>query len=149
MTSSSRPSDPSDIPGSHIWGPANQLLDAIDREDLDSRVREGLPWVARAFSSLNWDWLVDESERRARQNRLGLVVALAALSSPYLAVHQKLIAVAERIEKIRRDAWDTLCGRSMTKVERARIRSEGFPIAARWHIDSDLELLFHACPRGW
>jgi hypothetical protein len=33
------------------------------------------------------------------------------------------------------------------KGERTRLHSEGFPIAAHWHIDSDLELVVHACPR--
>jgi hypothetical protein len=127
--------------------PAALLLDAIDRDDLDSRVREGLPWVVRAFSGLNWDWLTAESERRLRQNRLGFIVDLAALSSRHLAVHEKLIAVAERIAEIRRDEWDTVCGKSMTKVERTRLHSQAFPIAARWPIDSDLELGVHARPR--
>jgi hypothetical protein len=128
--------------------PAELLLDAIDRDDLDSRVREGLPWVARAYPGLNWDWLAAESERRMRQNRLGFIVALAALSSSHLAVHEKLIAVAQRIAEFRRDEWDTLCSKSMTKVERTRIHSQAFPIAVRWRIDSDLELLFHAA-QGW
>jgi hypothetical protein len=132
--------------GEHV-DPAGLLLDAIDQDDLDSRVREGLPWVARAVPDLNWGWLAVESERRVRQNRLGFIVALAAVSSPYLAVHEKLKAVAERIAEIRTDEWDTLCGGSMTKVERARVHSQSFPIAARWHIDSDLELGIHACPR--
>ncbi len=127
--------------------PAAVLLDAIDRDELDPRVREGLPWIPRAFPDLNWDWLIAEAQRRNLQNRLGFIVDLAALSSSYLAVHQKLTAVTERIAEIRRDEWDTLSNQSMTKDERAFVHSLRFPIAERWHIDSDLELVVHASSR--
>jgi hypothetical protein len=43
--------------------------------------------------------------------------------------------------------WDTLCNESMTQAERAFVHSQCFPIAARWNIDCDLELVVHACPR--
>ena len=111
--------------------PAELLLDAIDRDDLDSRVREGLVWIPRRFPDLNWESLLSEAQRRNRQNRLGLIVDLAAFSSRYLADHQKLTAVAERLAAIRTEEWDTLCGKSMTRVERTRIHSDGFPIASR------------------
>lgn len=127
--------------------PAGVLLDAIDRDDLEPRVRDGLPWIPRAFPDMKWDWLITEAQRRNRQNRLGFIVALAALGSPYLAVHNKLIAVTERIAEIRRVEWDTLCNESMTKAERALVHSQCFPIAERWHIDSDFELVVHASPR--
>jgi hypothetical protein len=127
--------------------PAVVLLDAIDRDDLDQRVRDGLPWIPRAYPDLNWDWLIAQAQHRNCQNRLGFIVALAALSSRYLAVHQQLLAVSERIEEIRGDQWDTLCNESMTTAERAFVHSLRFPIAALWKIDSDLELVIHACPR--
>jgi len=44
--------------------PAVVLLDAIDRDDLDKRVRDGLPWIPRACLDLNWDWLIAEAQRR-------------------------------------------------------------------------------------
>jgi hypothetical protein len=127
--------------------PAAVLLDAIDRDGLDPRVREGLPWIPRAFPDLNWDWLIAEAQHRNLQNRLGFIVALAALSCHYLAVHYKLMAITERLAEIRRNEWDTLANQSMTKAERAFVHSLRYPIAERWHIDSDLELTVHATPR--
>src|SRR5690349_14143500 len=88
--------------------PAMVLLDAIDRDNVDLRVRDGLPWIPRAYPDLDWDWLIAEAQLRNLQNRLGFIVALAALCSPYLNVHQKLVAVTERLAEISRDKWDTL-----------------------------------------
>ena len=96
---------------------------------------------------MDWDRLIPGVQHRERQNGLGFIVALAALSSPYLAVHEKLCAVTERIAEIRRDEWDTLCNESMTEAERASVHSLCFPIAALWKIDCDLEIVIHACPR--
>ena len=127
--------------------PAMVLLDAIDRDDVDLRVRDGPPWIPCAYPDLDWDWLIAEAQLRNLQNRLGFIVALAALRSPYFVVHQKLVAVTERLAEIRRDKWDTLSNESMTETERAFVHSQHFPIAERWHIDSDLELVVHATPR--
>src|SRR5580704_4306679 len=38
--------------------PARLLLEAIDAEDLDSRVSEALPWIPYTYPNLNWDWLI-------------------------------------------------------------------------------------------
>ena len=127
--------------------PAVVLLDAIDRDELDPLVRAALPWIPRKYSDLSWEQLIARARRRKRQNRLGFIVALAAHSSAYLDVHQKLTAVAERIAEIRSEEWDTLCSESMTKAERSSVHSQCFPIAQRWHIESDLEHVIHPSPR--
>ncbi len=57
--------------------PAELLLDALDRPDLDTRISEGLPWVPLRCSDLDWSWLLSQLKLRNRQNRLGFVVGLA------------------------------------------------------------------------
>ena len=38
--------------------PAQLLFDALVEADLDSRVAEGLPWLALAYVDMDWDWLL-------------------------------------------------------------------------------------------
>jgi len=38
--------------------PAEVLLTTLNAADLDNRVTEGLPWLARAYAYMDWDWVV-------------------------------------------------------------------------------------------
>src|SRR6266478_1968155 len=58
--------------------PAEVLLTALNATDLDSRVTEGLPWLALAYPEMDWDWMVQNAKLLDRQNRLGFVVTLAS-----------------------------------------------------------------------
>ena len=58
--------------------PAELLLDALDRPDLDARLVEALPRLSLNFPNMNWDWLFSQAKLRNWQNRLGFVSALAA-----------------------------------------------------------------------
>ncbi len=57
--------------------PAEVLLEALSQANLDSRVAEGLPWLALTYVDMDWDWLVRNAKLRDRQNRLGFALALA------------------------------------------------------------------------
>src|ERR1039458_4636786 len=57
--------------------PAQLLFHALDQSDLEPRVVEALPWLASAYSDLDWEWLTRQAKLNDRQNRLGFVVALA------------------------------------------------------------------------
>jgi transcriptional regulator with XRE-family HTH domain len=57
--------------------PVELLMEALDTDDLDSRVTEALAWLPLAYPHLNWDWLTANAKLRDRQNRLGFVVELA------------------------------------------------------------------------
>src|SRR5215469_10011983 len=58
--------------------PALLLFGALNERDLDSRVAEGLPWLALTYAEMDWNWLVRNAKLCNRQNRLGFVVSLAA-----------------------------------------------------------------------
>jgi len=57
--------------------PAEFLFDAQGEGELDSRVAQGLAWLALTCVDMDWDWLVQKAKLHRRQNRLGFVVALA------------------------------------------------------------------------
>src|SRR5258708_19757629 len=66
----------------HVQGrvrrnPAEVLLNALNRADLDTRVVEGLPWLAFTYADLDWDWAVQNAKLHDLQNRLGFVTTLA------------------------------------------------------------------------
>jgi len=41
--------------------PKELLFDALDERDLDSRIVEGLPWLAVTYVDMDWDWLVQNA----------------------------------------------------------------------------------------
>ena len=57
--------------------PAEVLLSALSRDDLDSRLVEALPWVAFKFPDLDWQCLTNAAKVNDLQNRLGFVTGLA------------------------------------------------------------------------
>ena len=115
--------------------PAEVLLDALDRDDLDARVTEGLPWIPLAFPDLNWDWLIPEAVRKERQNRLGFIVALATdvASAP---TARKLLVALGRLEQVKRAECDTLCRESMPSARRVYLHTRRSRLAAHWNLDT-------------
>src|SRR5271156_3602946 len=57
--------------------PAEVLLNALTQADVDTRVVEGLPWLAYTYADLNWDWAVQNAKLHDLQNRLGFVTTVA------------------------------------------------------------------------
>ena len=125
--------------GRESCNPAELLLDAIDRPDLDARIVEGLPWIPFHFPDLRWDWLIFEAETRGRQNRLGFVVSLAksvAERRSMTKLSSRLFAVIERIDQIRLEMNDTLRLESWPIVQRQAARQKRSALAAHWDLDS-------------
>jgi len=121
--------------------PKELLFDALDERDLDSRIVEGLPWLAVTYVDMDWDWLVQNASLHRRQNRLGFVVALAIDLARPKSDNERLLKLRQQLEKletIRLAEEDTLCHDSMTTTERAWLRAHRSPTAAHWNILSDL-----------
>lgn len=57
--------------------PAGVLFDALNEADVETRVAEGLPWLALTYVDMDWEWLVQNAKVKDRQNRLGFAVSLA------------------------------------------------------------------------
>ena len=123
--------------------PALLLFDAVNERDLDSRVAEGLPWLALTYVDLDWNWLVRNGKVYNRQNRLGFVVSLAvevAESGP-ASDSDKVRMLREcrlSLEAARLEAEDTFCHDAMTNAERTWLREHRSPVAAHWNVVTDL-----------
>ena len=129
--------------------PAELLMAALDTDDLDSRVVEGLPWVPFAYPKLDWDWLGLNARMRDRQNRLGFVVEMARQVAGKENGMELMAQLAQRVAPLERSRLareDTLCKESMTQAERKWLRKHQSRAAAHWNLLTDLtvEQLDHA-----
>jgi transcriptional regulator with XRE-family HTH domain len=123
--------------------PAALLMDALDSEDLDSRVIEALPWLPLAYPKLNWEWLMLNAKMRDRQNRLAFVVTLgreAAAKTNDVALEKTLAERVATLERSRLAVEDTLCKESMTQAERKWVRTHRTKAAKHWNLLTDLTL---------
>jgi len=132
--------------------PAEVLLNALTQADVDTRVVEGLPWLAYRYADLNWDWAVQNAKLHDLQNRLGFVATLASgLGSSGLgsseesgpsngeARSRKLREYAGVLERSRLAREDTLCHDSLTEVERKWLRANRPAEAAHWNLLTDMK----------
>ena len=121
--------------------PVELLMEALDSDDLDSRVTEALAWLPLAYPHLNWDWLTANAKLRDRQNRLGFVVELARQAAEREGSSQLEAELANRVAKLepsRLVKEDTLCRESMTRAERAWLRDHRPKSAEHWNLLTDL-----------
>lgn len=123
--------------------PAQLLLGALDKSDLDSRLVEALPWLTYTYADMDWNWLVMNAKMRDRQNRLGYVVALArklGKEGTDSARLEKLVGPHALLERSRLAGEDTLCHDSMTQAERKWLRTHRPREARHWNLLTDLDV---------
>ncbi len=122
--------------------PAEVLLTALNAANLETRVTEGLPWLALAYADMDWDWAVQNAKLLDRQNRLGFVVTLASqLASKSNDPHRsgRLGEYAAVLERSRLVKEDTLCHDSLTEAERKWLRANRPAEAAHWNLLTDMK----------
>jgi transcriptional regulator with XRE-family HTH domain len=121
--------------------PALLLFDGLNQPDLDSRVTEGLPWLALTYADIDWDWLVRTAKLHDRQNRLGFAVSVArevAERTNDDSRAEELGQCLEPLERARLAREDTFCRDAMTQAERTWLREHRSPTAAHWNLLTDL-----------
>jgi transcriptional regulator with XRE-family HTH domain len=121
--------------------PAEVLLDALDRPNLDARLVEALPWLPLQYPEMNWEWLTAQVKLRNRQNRLGFVVALARKAAMRQAKHETVKQLAEplnSLEEARLAKADTLCQDSWPPSQRQFAHKFRSRLAAHWNLDTRL-----------
>ena len=131
------------------WNPAELLVAALTKDNLDARDAEALPWVVLRYHDMNWQWVIRESKLRDAQNRLGFAVTLAravAERKSDSATAEHLRSVETSLQSSRLARADTFCHENMTQSERRWLQKRRTPQARRWNLLSDLapEHLTHA-----
>lgn len=131
---------------SHVKGrrkrnPAEVLLSALSARDLNSRLTEALPWILLKYSDLDWQSLMKEAKVRDLQNKLGFLISVARKLAEKQGQSEKaelLRSKAALLERSRLLLEDTLCHDSLTKTERAWLKSSRSQEAKYWRILTDL-----------
>jgi transcriptional regulator with XRE-family HTH domain len=121
--------------------PADLLVRALNESDLDSRVVEGLPWLAAKYAELDWEWAVRNVKLLDRQNRLGFVAMMAARLAEKAGDEkreQRLKEYVSVLERSRLVREDTLCLESLTEAERKWLRERRSEEARHWNLLTDM-----------
>lgn len=132
------------------WNPAQLLLTALQKSDLDTRVAEGLPWLLLQYADLDWGWVVSRAKMYDVQNRLGFVISLARRLAEKRQDHSDAEVLRGREAELHRSRLareDTLCHQSITEVEKRWLRRHRPAAAREWNLLTDLrpDDLAHAC----
>src|SRR6266404_2669283 len=121
-----------------VSNPAEVVLNAVVKRDLDMRLVEALPWVLSTYTDLNWEWLRDRAKLNNAQNRLGYLVHLAQQTARALPEPQRAVKVLSRweneLEEARLAREGTLCRDSMPERERTWFRLRRPEAASHWSL---------------
>ena len=128
--------------------PAEVLLNALNQSELDTRVVEGLPWLAFTYADLDWDWAVQNAKLRDLQNRLGFVTTLASRLGTSQSSSEstdeprsrRLKEYSAVLDRSRLAKEDTLCHDSLTETERKWLRANRPADAAHWNLLTDVKV---------
>jgi transcriptional regulator with XRE-family HTH domain len=129
--------------GKAHYNPARLLFSALDRDNVDRRVVEALPWVAYTYPEMDWAWLTSNAKLNDRQNRLGFVVALAEEFAEKTGDESRKMSLSQQntvIERSRLAREDTLSNESMTQAERKWLRRNRPSKARHWNLLTDLDV---------
>jgi transcriptional regulator with XRE-family HTH domain len=121
--------------------PAEVLFSALNEADLDTRVAEGLPWLAFTYADMDWEWLVRHAKVHDRQNRLGFTVTLAQELAARANDLERAATLHSHLPALRRSLLareDTFCHDSMTETERKWLRQNRPSVAQQWNLLTDL-----------
>lgn len=121
--------------------PRQVLFDALKTEDLDQRVTEALPWVVAHENKLDWRRLTDEVRLYNLQNRLGFLLEVTVEATKKLHLRNATVRLEPWLHWLREARLykeDTLCKKSLTQVERRRLRRGRSKAARFWRLYTDL-----------
>lgn len=121
-----------------VSNPAEVVLDAVVKTDLDPRLVEAIPWVLSTYTDLNWEWLQGRAKLNDAQNRVGFLVHLAEQTARAMPERQGAVQVLSRwekeLEESRLAREGTLCRDSMPEPERTWLRSNRSEAARHWNL---------------
>jgi transcriptional regulator with XRE-family HTH domain len=125
-----------------VTNPAEAVLNAVVKRDLDTRLVEAVPWVLSTYTDLDWDWLRDHAKLQNAQNRLGYLVHLAGETSHTRPARESAVEVLSKwkmeLEEARLASEGTLCRDSMPEREKTWLRENRPEAAVHWNLLTSL-----------
>ena len=130
------------VRSSAVTNPAEAVLNAVVKRDVDTRLVEAVPWVLSTYTDLDWDWLRDHARLRNAQNRLGYLVHLAGETSRTTPARESAVEVLSKwrmeLEEARLAGEGTLCRDSMPEREKTWLRKNRPEAAVHWNLLTSL-----------
>jgi hypothetical protein len=122
--------------------PAEVLLMALSKEDLEARLTEALPWLLLRYGDgLDASWLLEQTRVHNLQNRLGFVANLARRVAEAAPRYQHRAHVLRQLEQdldgSRLAREDTLCQTSLPAAKRLWLEENRPPEAKYWNLLTD------------
>lgn len=122
--------------------PAEVLLAALSKDDLEARVSEALPWLLLRYGD-GWDtsWLLEQARVHNLQNRLGFLANLARRVAEDSPLHRHRVSALRQLEedldRSRLAREDTLCQGFLPETKRRWLRGNRSAEAAYWNLLTD------------
>ncbi len=121
--------------------PTAVLMSALEKDALESRSVEALPWLIVNFSDMNWSQVVNSAKLIDAQNRLGFLLSLAYArvkqsgSENKKQLFKELLLALEKSRLVRDDSfWQ----QTLTDSEKAWLRKNRSNEARHWRVLSNL-----------
>ncbi len=121
--------------------PAAVLISVLEKDDLDSRIVEALPWLIFNFSEMDWLEVVKAAKLSDAQNRLGFLLSLAYALAKQSRDKNKTALFKELLLTLKKSklARDDSFGRwSLTETENAWLKRNRTKDARCWRVLSNL-----------
>lgn len=121
--------------------PAVVLISTLQKDDIDSRIVEALPWLIYNFSEMNWMHIINSAKLDDAQNRLGFLISLAldlALNSndeTRTRLFKELLLNLERSKLVYEDSFRRS---SLTEPEKKWLKKNRPRPARHWRVLSNL-----------
>lgn len=126
--------------------PAAVLISAFQKNDLESRTLEALPWLIFNFARMNWETIVREAKISDAQNRLGFLISLANekikslnpdSSDPKEQIFKELLSDLERSRLYKEDSYKRT---RLTKTEKEWLKKNRSKHARFWRVLTDMTI---------
>lgn len=130
------------VPPTRRRNPAEVLLAALSKDNLDARVVEGLPWLLLHYGAMSQDcktWLVERARLLNLTNRLGFAVTLAKQvaerkSETTSDAYQSLVQLEQELLPGRLAGPDTFCNNQLSPRQREWMETARPEAARQWNL---------------
>jgi transcriptional regulator with XRE-family HTH domain len=130
------------VPPARRRNPAEVLLVALGKNDLDARVAEALPWLLLQYGTMSGvckRWLVEQARLRDLTNRLGFTVTLARQVAERKGAtdsnaYRDLVEFEQELFRSRLVGPDTYCQNHLSPRQREWMETARPEAARRWNL---------------
>jgi transcriptional regulator with XRE-family HTH domain len=130
------------VPPVHRRNPAEVLLAALEKDNLDARVVEALPWLLLRYATMSNGcrmWMVEQAHLRGLTNRLGFTVTLAKKvaersNQTTSDSYRVLVQLEKELFQSRLAKSDTFCQNDLSQRQREWMKSARPEEARMWNL---------------